>query len=66
MKTFAMYVYCRRDGVSRDSGEQKRWNVEKQSDIPQSEINAEINWLRAFYDEVSYEIKEVADSDTFQ
>jgi len=58
MKTFALYVYCRRNGITCDAGEHARCEAETYSDAV-TELEKEIPWLRQFYDEVSWEVKEV-------
>lgn len=55
MSLYILEVYCRRNGVSQDAGEQARGDFpDDQTAI--AKLTAELNWLRMHYDEVYYGI----------
>lgn len=60
MKKFGMFVYCRKNGVSRDSGLHFSFEAENlESAKLNPKISEELNWLYQFYDQVSFEIQEI-------
>lgn len=57
MNKFGMFVYCRRNGMTMDSGLHitiEANTIEEAQVSPR--INEELRWLGQFYDEVSYQI----------
>ena len=57
MKTYILFLYFRRNGVSQDAGEHARCEAENDQEAAKK-LLPELRWLRQFYDEVSYEIKQ--------
>ncbi len=54
---FGMFLYCRRNGMSCDSGLHTTIEADTLEDAQASpKIDEELKWLHKFYDEVSYKI----------
>jgi len=55
MKTYYLYVYCRRDDVSRDAGLHARCEVATDEEAIE-QLRKEAKWLLRFYDTVGCRI----------
>lgn len=60
MIKYGLYVYCRRGGVSQDAGLHASCEA-KDIQEARRELLPKLDWLRQFYDEVSWKVKEIDD-----
>jgi hypothetical protein len=56
-KIYKLFVYCRRNGVTQDSGEHARCEAETDEEAIR-ELQKEVSELYRYYDEISWTIKE--------
>lgn len=63
MAKFGMYVYCKKGGISRDSGLQIEFEANSLEEAQTSpKIQEELKYLYTHYDSVTYEIHPIEEN----
>lgn len=57
-KTYELYVYCRRNGISQDAGLHATKDAESDAEAVKYFKTEEAPWLMKWYDEVFFTVKD--------